>query len=129
MRIEKPDSIVSIHADKPLEVAVETATFNLMDWLISEHGFTPTDAYSLFITERLNACGIAVRTKTVVGDSHEPGEMITYNGKVDEKESEILALVALHLGLSMENMRMYLTTYLIRNRWNVEVVESDFSGN
>lgn len=56
-------------------------------------------------------------------------EMITFNGKVDEKESEVLALVALHLGLSMENMRMYLTTYLIRNRWNVEVVESDFSGN
>ena len=33
---------------------------------------TPTrlDTNSLFITERLNACGIAVRTKTVVGDSH-----------------------------------------------------------
>src|SRR5256886_1612020 len=36
MRIEKPQSIVSIHANRPLEVAVETATFNLMDWLITD---------------------------------------------------------------------------------------------
>jgi len=44
MRIEKARSIVSVFADKPLEAAVETATFNLMDWLITEYGFTPTDA-------------------------------------------------------------------------------------
>jgi amidase len=50
MRIEKPESIVSVFADKPLEVAVETATFNLMDWLITEYGFTPTDAYCLVST-------------------------------------------------------------------------------
>ncbi len=50
MRIEKPDSIVSIHSAKPLEVAVETATINLMDWLITEYGFTPTDAYCLVST-------------------------------------------------------------------------------
>lgn len=43
-------SIVSVFADKPLEVAVETATFNLMDWLITEYGFTPTDAYCLVST-------------------------------------------------------------------------------
>lgn len=47
MRIEKPDSIVSVFAERPLESAVETATVNLMDWLISEHGYTPTDAYCL----------------------------------------------------------------------------------
>ena len=50
MRIEKPNSIVSVYAYRPLEVAVETATFNLMDWLITEHGFTPTDAYCLVST-------------------------------------------------------------------------------
>ena len=50
MRIEKPDAIVSIHIAKPLEVAVETATINLMDWLIAEYGFTPTDAYCLVST-------------------------------------------------------------------------------
>ncbi len=47
MRIEKPDSIVAVHAYRPLEIAVETATFHLMDWLITDYGFTPTDAYCL----------------------------------------------------------------------------------
>ncbi len=50
MRIEKPNSIVSVHAYRPLEVAVETATVNLMDWLITDFGFTPTDAYCLVST-------------------------------------------------------------------------------
>lgn len=50
MRIEKPGSIVSIFAARPLETAVETATINLMDWLIADHGFTPTDAYCLVST-------------------------------------------------------------------------------
>ncbi len=50
MRIEKPDSIISVFAARPMESAVEVATFNLMDWLITEHGFTPTDAYCLVST-------------------------------------------------------------------------------
>ena len=50
LRIEKPESIVSVHAYRPLEVAVETATLNLMAWLIDEHGFTATDAYLLVST-------------------------------------------------------------------------------
>lgn len=50
MRIEKPGSIVAVYATKPLEVAVETATFHLMDWLITDHGYTPTDAYCLVST-------------------------------------------------------------------------------
>ena len=50
MRIEKPESIVAIHAYRPLEAAVETATINLMDWLITEYRFTPTDAYCLVST-------------------------------------------------------------------------------
>lgn len=50
MRIEKPNSIIAIHADRPMEVAVETATIYLMDWLITEHGYTPTDAYCLVST-------------------------------------------------------------------------------
>jgi acetamidase/formamidase len=50
MRIEKPNSIIAVHANRPLEVAVETATFNLMDWLITDYGFTPTDAYCLVST-------------------------------------------------------------------------------
>jgi acetamidase/formamidase len=50
MRIEKPDSIVSVYAYRPLEVAVETATINLIDWLIADYGFSPTDAYCLVST-------------------------------------------------------------------------------
>jgi acetamidase/formamidase len=50
MRIEKPDSIVAIHAYRPLEVAVENATIQLMDWLISDYGFSPTDACCLVST-------------------------------------------------------------------------------
>jgi acetamidase/formamidase len=50
MRIEKPDSIVSVYADRPMEASVEAATVNLMDWLVTEFGFTPTDAYCLVST-------------------------------------------------------------------------------
>lgn len=52
-------------------------------------------------------------------------EIITADGKVDESESEILAMVALYLGMSIENMKMMLTTYLIRNRWNVQIIEQE----
>jgi acetamidase/formamidase len=50
MRIEKPGSIVSVYAYRPLEVAVETAIVNLMEWLVEEFGLTPTDAYCLVST-------------------------------------------------------------------------------
>jgi acetamidase/formamidase len=50
MRIDKPQSVVSVYAFRPLEVAVETATINLMDWLIADYGFTPTNAYCLVST-------------------------------------------------------------------------------
>jgi amidase len=50
MRIETPTSIVSVYAYRPLEVAVETATVNLMDWMITEHGYSPVDAYCLVST-------------------------------------------------------------------------------
>ena len=50
IRIEKPDSLICIHNYRPLEVAVETATLQLMDWLISDYGFSPTDAYCLVST-------------------------------------------------------------------------------
>jgi amidase len=50
MRIDKPASIVSIYASRPLEAAVETATVNLIDWLTADFAFTPTDAYCLVST-------------------------------------------------------------------------------
>jgi amidase len=50
MRIEKPASLISVYAFRPLEVAVETATINLIDWLITDYNLTPTDAYCLVST-------------------------------------------------------------------------------
>jgi amidase len=50
MRIEKQESLIAIHADRPLDHAVETATIHLMDWLITEHGFSAVDAYCLVST-------------------------------------------------------------------------------
>jgi amidase len=50
MRIEKPDSIIALHVSRPLDQAVETATLMLIDWLVEEYGFTPTDAYCLMST-------------------------------------------------------------------------------
>jgi acetamidase/formamidase len=50
LRIEKPASLIAVQASRPLEVAVETATFHLMEWLIADYGFTPTDAYCLVST-------------------------------------------------------------------------------
>lgn len=52
-------------------------------------------------------------------------ELMTADGKIDENESEVLAMVALYLGMSIENMKMMLTTYLIRNRWNVQIIEQE----
>src|SRR6266446_6209110 len=40
MRVVKPASIIAVNASRPLEVAVETATIYLIDWLISEYKFT-----------------------------------------------------------------------------------------
>jgi amidase len=50
LRIEKADSIVAVRSDRPLELAVENATIALMDWMIRDYGFTPTDAYCLVST-------------------------------------------------------------------------------
>ncbi len=50
IRIEKPDAIISVWAERPLEAAVERATIELIDWLASDFGFTATDAYCLVST-------------------------------------------------------------------------------
>jgi acetamidase/formamidase len=50
VRIEKPDALVALYADRPLERAVEAATVHLMEWLVADHGLTPTDAYCLVST-------------------------------------------------------------------------------
>ena len=50
-------------------------------------------------------------------------EIMTADGTVNDQESELLAMIALYMGLSMEAMKMMLTTYLIRNRWNVQIID------
>ncbi len=50
MRIEKPQSVIAVCADRPLDHAVEMATFHLIDWLIAEHGYSAIDAYCLVST-------------------------------------------------------------------------------
>jgi acetamidase/formamidase len=46
-RIEKPDSIVQLYADKPLEEAVHSAVFRLMEWMVEEYHMKPRDVYIL----------------------------------------------------------------------------------
>ncbi len=50
IRIQKPHSIVCVHAARPLELAVETATVHLMKWLTKDFGLSETDAYCLVST-------------------------------------------------------------------------------
>lgn len=46
-------------------------------------------------------------------------ELLTTDGELSVPESEIVALAALHLGISIELMRVMITTFLMRNRWNL----------
>ena len=50
-------------------------------------------------------------------------ELVTNDGSVNDDESEVLGHIALRLGISIENMRMILTVYLIRNKWTVQVID------
>lgn len=50
MRIEKPESRIALAANRPLETAVEAATFHLMEWLIADYGLSATEAYCLVST-------------------------------------------------------------------------------
>lgn len=46
-------------------------------------------------------------------------ELMTTDGDLNEAESEIVGLSALYLGVSIELMRIMITTFIMRNRWNV----------
>jgi len=46
-------------------------------------------------------------------------ELLTTDGELTAAESEIVAIAALHLGISIELMRVMIATFLMRNRWNV----------
>jgi acetamidase/formamidase len=44
-RIETDDSLIALHISRPLDHALTQAAFLLIDWLSSEHGMSPRDAY------------------------------------------------------------------------------------
>lgn len=50
-------------------------------------------------------------------------EIVLIDGKIDDERTKVFAMLALYLQINMERMKMILATYLIRNKWNVEVVE------
>ena len=50
LRILKPESIVAVHNARPMEVAVQKATIQMMDWLVSDFGFSQSDAYCFVST-------------------------------------------------------------------------------
>jgi uncharacterized tellurite resistance protein B-like protein len=50
-------------------------------------------------------------------------EVVTNNGSLDETESEVLGMVAMYLTIPVERMRIILTAFLIRNKWNVQIIE------
>ena len=46
-------------------------------------------------------------------------ELMTGDGELAEAESEIVGLTALYLNIPIELMRIMLSTFIMRNRWNV----------
>jgi uncharacterized tellurite resistance protein B-like protein len=50
-------------------------------------------------------------------------EVMTGDGVIDESKSEVLGMAALYLQIPVERMKMMLTTYLIRNKWNVQIID------
>ena len=50
-------------------------------------------------------------------------EVVTNKGNIDDSESEVLGMVALYLNIPVERMRIILTAFLIRNKWNVQIIE------
>ena len=50
-------------------------------------------------------------------------EVVTHDGRINDKESEVLGMAALYLEIPVERMRIFLTAFLIRNTWNVDIIE------
>jgi len=46
-RIDTPTSIIQLHSYRPLEDALEQAFLWMIDWLVTEYGLGPRDAYQL----------------------------------------------------------------------------------
>jgi hypothetical protein len=51
-------------------------------------------------------------------------EVVLLDGQIDDEKTKTFAMLALYLQIPMERMKMILATYLIRNKWNVQIVDS-----
>jgi uncharacterized protein (DUF1778 family) len=51
-------------------------------------------------------------------------EVVLLDGQIDDDRSNMFAMLALYLDIPLDRMKMILATYLIRNKWNVQVTES-----
>ncbi len=52
-------------------------------------------------------------------------EVVLLDGQINDDRSNMFAMLALFLDIPVERMKMILATYLIRNKWNVQIVESE----
>ncbi|HEU4633736.1 MAG TPA: hypothetical protein VFS22_07115 [Flavisolibacter sp.] len=50
-------------------------------------------------------------------------EVMLLDGQISDVKTKTFAMLALYLQIPVERMKMILATYLIRNKWNVEVVD------
>ena len=50
-------------------------------------------------------------------------EVMLLDGQISDVKTKTFAMLALYLQIPVERMKMVLATYLIRNKWNVEVVD------
>ena len=52
-------------------------------------------------------------------------EVMLLDGQMNDERTKVFAMLALYLNIPVERMKMILATYLIRNKWNVEVVDRE----
>ena len=45
VRLDKPESIISVFSYRPLETAIHEAVDDLMNWLVEDYNFTSEEAY------------------------------------------------------------------------------------
>lgn len=51
-------------------------------------------------------------------------EVVLLDGQINDEKTKTFAMLALYLNIPMDRMKMILATYLIRNKWNVQVVDA-----
>lgn len=56
-------------------------------------------------------------------------EVVLLDGRIDDDRSQLFAMLALFLDIPLDRMKMILATYLIRNKWNVQIVDQMETGS